>query len=79
MFIRPSFGGELGQYEGDVQITSPANGQLLIRDQSAGKWVNATLTDGTGISITEGAGTVTVTNTAPDQTVSITGAGTTGS
>lgn len=77
LFIRPSFGGALGQYEGDVQITSPANGQLLIRDQSAGKWVNATLTDGTGISITEGAGTVTVTNTAPDQTVSITGAGTT--
>lgn len=70
-FVRPSFGGALGQYEGDVQVTSPANGQLLIRDQTAGKWVNATLTDGTGISVTEGAGTVTVTNTAPDQTVAI--------
>lgn len=77
LFVRPSFGGILGQYEGDVQVTSPANGQLLIRNQTDGKWVNATLTDGTGISITEGAGTVTVTNTAPDQTVSITGAGTT--
>lgn len=71
-FVRPSFGGALGQYEGDVQVTSPANGQLLIRDQTAGKWINATLTDGTGISVTEGAGTVTVTNTAPDQTVSLT-------
>jgi hypothetical protein len=70
LFIRPAFGGVLGQYEGDVQITTPANGQLLIRDQTAGKWVNATLTDGTGISVTE-------TNTAPDQVVSITGAGTT--
>jgi hypothetical protein len=73
LFIRPTFGGVLGQYEGDVQVTSPANGQLLIRDQTAGKWVNATLTDGTGISVTEGAGTVTVTNTAPDQTVVLTG------
>lgn len=77
LFIRPSFGGALGQYEGDVNITSPANGQLLIRNQTAGTWVNATLTDGTAISITEGAGSVTITNTAPDQVVSITGAGTT--
>jgi hypothetical protein len=77
LFIRPAFGGELGQYEGDVQVTTPANGQLLIRDQTAGKWVNATLTDGTGISVTEGAGTVTVTNTAPDQVVSLTQGGTT--
>lgn len=77
LFIRPAFGGELGQYEGDVQITTPANGQLLIRDQTAGKWVNATLTDGTGISVTEGAGTVTVTNTAPDQVVTLTQGGTT--
>lgn len=77
LFIRPAFGGELGQYEGDVQVTTPANGQLLIRDQTAGKWVNAALTDGTGISVTEGAGTVTVTNTAPDQVVSLTQGGTT--
>ena len=71
LFIRPAFGGILGQYEGDVQVTSPANGQLLVRNQDDGKWVNATLTDGTGISVTEGAGSVTITNTAPDQTVSI--------
>lgn len=77
LLVRPSFGGILGQYEGDVNITSPANGQLLIRNQTAGTWVNATLTDGTAISITEGAGSVTITNTAPDQVVSLTGAGTT--
>jgi len=65
LFIRPSFGGILGQYEGDVQVTTPANGQLLIRDQTAGKWVNSTLTAGTGISISNSAGAVTVTNTAP--------------
>jgi len=71
LFVRPSFGGSLGQYEGDVGITSPSNGQLLIRNQTDGKWVNASLTAGTGVSVTNGAGSVTVTNTAPDQTVAI--------
>ena len=75
LFVRPSFGGILGQYEGDVNISSPANGNLLIRDQTAGKWVNANLTAGTAISVSNTAGAVTVTNTAPDQVVSITGAG----
>lgn len=63
LFVRPSFGGTLGQFEGDVDITSPASGNTLVYNASAGKWVNANLTDGTGISITEGAGTITVTNT----------------
>ena len=77
LFVRPSFGGSLGQYEGDVQVTTPANGDLLIRNQTDGKWVNAPLTAGTAISIGNSAGGVTVTNTAPDQVVSITGGGTT--
>ncbi len=71
LFIRPSFGGALGQYEGDVQVTTPADGNLLIRNQTAGKWVNAALSAGTGISVTNGAGSVSVTNTAPDQTVTL--------
>jgi hypothetical protein len=75
LFVRPSFGGALGQYEGDVQVTTPANGDLLIRNQTSGKWVNAPLTAGTGVSIGNTAGAVTVTNSAPDQTVAITGAG----
>jgi hypothetical protein len=65
LFIRPTFGGVLGQYEGDVQVTTPANGDLLIRDQTAGKWVNAPLSAGTGISVTNTAGTITIANTAP--------------
>lgn len=72
LFVRPAFGGELGQFEGDVNITSPASGNTLIYDAVAGVWENANLTDGTGISITEGAGSITITNTAPDQTVSLT-------
>ena len=55
--------------------TAPTNGQLLIGNGTG--YTLATLTDGTGISITEGAGTITVTNSAPDQIVSLTGAGTT--
>jgi hypothetical protein len=50
----------------DVQITNPQSGNLLIYDASTspiGVWKNANLTDGTGITITEGAGSVTITNT----------------
>ena len=63
LFIRPSFGGILGQYEGDVEVSTPANGNLLIRNQTSGKWVNANLTAGSGVSVTNGAGSVTIANT----------------
>jgi len=78
LFVRPSFGGKLGQFEGDVQITSPAGGQLLAYDATNAYWKNITLTDGTAISISETAGgAITIANTAPDQVVSLTGGGTT--
>jgi len=40
LFIRPTFGGKLGDYEGDVQITSPAAYQVLQRDSGNTKWQN---------------------------------------
>ena len=40
LFVRPSFGGYLGQYEGDVQVTSPANGDVLTYNSSQGRWEN---------------------------------------
>ncbi len=104
IYVKVDNGYELDELH-DVRITSPQSGNVLIYDASTtpiGVWKNANLTDGTGISITEGAGSVTiantgvtalsagtgisvsgstgsvtVTNTAPDQTVSLTGAGTT--
>lgn len=79
LFIRPSFGGALGQYEGDVQVTTPANGDLLIRNQTDGKWVNAPLSAGTGISVSNSAGGVTITNTAPSSGGTVTSVDTTGS
>lgn len=63
LFVRPAFGGILGQYEGDVQVTSATNGDLLIRNQTSGEWVNAPLTAGAGVSVTNAAGSVTVANT----------------
>lgn len=39
LFIRPSFGGALGQYEGDVQITSPTAGSLLLYNGT--NWYNS--------------------------------------
>lgn len=71
-------GTSLGGTDSNVNISSPTGGNLLSYDQTAGYWKNINLTDGTGISVTEATnGAITVTNTAPDQVVSISGGGTT--
>jgi hypothetical protein len=77
LFVRPTFGSALGGTDGNVRFGTLASGNTVIYDAVDGVWKNANLTDGTGISITEGAGSITITNSAPDQTVSLTGAGTT--
>lgn len=61
----------------NVSAQSPSNGQVLIYNASTSLWEKNTLTAGTGISVTNGAGSITVTNSSPDQTVALTGAGTT--
>lgn len=76
LFVRPTYGGKLGQFEGDVQITTPAAGQVLMYDGT--KWENisatngqlligngtgftkATLTEGANIDITNGSGAITI-------------------
>jgi len=40
LFVRPAFGGTLGQYEGDVAITTPATNNFLVYNTN--KWVNQT-------------------------------------
>jgi hypothetical protein len=65
IYVKIDNGYELDELH-DVRITSPQSGNVLIYDATTspiGVWKNANLTDGTGISITEGAGSVTVTNT----------------
>ena len=44
----------------DTNISSPAAGHLLIYDNTASVWDNATLTQGTNVTITEGDGAITI-------------------
>lgn len=62
VFVNISNGWELDELH-NVLITSPANGNTLIYDAAAGVWENANLTAGTGISVTNGAGSITIANT----------------
>lgn len=77
LFVRPTYGSVLGGTDGNVKFTSLASGNTLIYDANQSVWVNSNLTASTGISVTNGNGSITLTNTAPDQVVSLTGAGTT--
>ena len=58
--IRVNPGSQLGGTDSNVQFGSLASGQTLIYDAVAGYWKNATLTAGSGISVTNGAGTITI-------------------
>jgi hypothetical protein len=69
--------GTLPSAAGGTGHTSYTNGQILIGKSSDGTLEKATLTAGTGISITNGSGAITITNSSPNQVVSITGSGTT--
>ena len=76
LYVRIQNGYELNEIH-DVSAQSPSNGKTLIYNATTSLWEAANLTAGTGISIGNGAGSITVTNSAPDQTVALTGAGTT--
>ncbi len=76
LYVRIQNGYELDEIH-NVSAQNPTNGQTIIYNQTTSLWEKANLTAGTGISISNGAGSITVTNNAPDQTVSLTGAGTT--
>lgn len=66
LFIRPSFGGELGQYEGNVGFTSLSNGDLMQYNSASGKWTNVP-------STTFGTGTVTSVAATAGTGISVTG------
>jgi hypothetical protein len=66
--IRVNPGSQLGGTDSNVQFSSLASGQTIIYDAVAGYWENATLTAGTGISITNGAGSITIAGTGPSIT-----------
>lgn len=62
LFVNINNGWELDELH-NVNISSPTGGQLLAYDQTNAYWKNITLTDGTGISITETTGgAITIAN-----------------
>ena len=75
--ITPGVTGTLPVSNGGTGQTTYTNGQLLIGNTTGNTLTKATLTAGTGITVTNGAGSITVTNSAPDQTVALTGSGAT--
>ena len=64
--------GTLAVASGGTGQTTYTDGQLLIGNTTGNTLAKATLTAGTGISVTNGSGSITVTNSAPDQTVTLT-------
>ena len=65
-------GSSLGGTDDNVQLSSPTGGQLLPYSSTDSYWKNTNLAAGTGISVSNANnGVITVTNSAPDQTVAI--------
>ena len=62
IYVRVQNGFELDEIH-DVRIISPVNGNTLIYDASTSLWKNAGITAGSGISVTNGASSITVGNT----------------
>ena len=71
IYVRPQNGYELDEIH-DVQIISPANGQTIIYDASTSLWKNANITAGTGISVTNGASSITIAATNAGTVTSVT-------
>jgi len=78
LFVKVQNGYELDELH-NVSAQSPSNGQVLIYNASTSLWEKNTLTDGTGISITEGAGSITIANSGVTSAVAGTGISVSGS
>jgi hypothetical protein len=73
ILIRINPGSQLGGTDSNVQIGTPTSGNTLIYDAVAGYWENANISAGTGISVTNGAGSITVANTGVTSLTASTG------
>lgn len=62
VFVNINNGWEIDELH-NVLISGAASGNTLIYDASAGVWKNGNLTAGTGISVTNGAGSISIENT----------------
>lgn len=59
IFVKVDNGYELDELH-NVKITSATAGDLLIYDQTAGYWENAKITAGSGITVTNADGSITI-------------------
>jgi hypothetical protein len=59
IYVKVDNGYELDELH-NVLITSPTSGNTLIYDAVAGVWKNANISAGTGIDVTNGAGSISV-------------------
>ena len=61
LLVHTQNGYELGELH-DVYVNSPTSGQILIYDATTGqtRWENASLTGGTGVTVTSGPGSLSV-------------------
>lgn len=72
VFVNINNGWELDELH-NVLITSPTSGNTLIYDAVAGVWKNSSITGSTGLSVTNGAGTIALANTGVTSAVAGTG------
>ena len=73
ILIRINPGSTLGGTDSNAQVSAEVNGQILTYDGAGGYWKNTTVVAGTAISVSSSAnGVLTITNSAPDQTVVLT-------
>ena len=79
ILIRIDSGSQLGGTDSNVQIGTPTSGNTLIYDAVAGYWKNADISAGTGVSVTNGAGSITVANTGVTSLTASTGISVSGS
>lgn len=62
LYVRIQNGYEMDELH-NVSAQNPTNGQVLIYNESTSLWEKNTLTAGTGISVTNGAGSITIAST----------------
>jgi hypothetical protein len=72
LFVKVQNGYELDEIH-NVSAQSPSNGQTIIYNASTSLWEKANLTAGTAISVSNGAGSVTINNTGVTSAVAGTG------
>jgi hypothetical protein len=72
LFVKVQNGYELDELH-NVSAQSPSNGQTLVYNTSTSLWEKANLTAGTAISVSNGAGSITINNTGVTSAVAGTG------